>query len=77
VLVAGRKDNNASELSRVAVVSARDMKPTGHAVPHNTPPNRQGAVYMIAFTVADASEPPLRFGMTSPLLAERQQRQPR
>jgi hypothetical protein len=42
---------NASELSRVAVVSARDMKTTGHAVPHNTPPYRQAAVYMIAFTV--------------------------
>jgi hypothetical protein len=42
---------NASELSRVAVVSTRDMKTTGHAIPHNTPPNRQAAVYMIAFTV--------------------------
>jgi hypothetical protein len=34
---------NAMELSRVAAVSARDMETTGHAVPHNTPPNRQAA----------------------------------
>ena len=47
---------SASEFSRVVVVSARDMKTTGHVVPHSTPPDRQSAVYMIAFTVrlADA-----------------------
>jgi hypothetical protein len=41
----------ASELRRVAAVSARDMNATGHAAPHSTPPNRQAAVYMMAFTV--------------------------
>ncbi len=54
----------ASELSRVSVVSARDMKTTGADVPRSTPPNRQSAVYMIAFTVRLAAS---RFGksMTS------------
>lgn len=41
----------ASELSRVAVESARDMNTTGHAAPHRTPPKRHSAAYMIAFTV--------------------------
>src|SRR5262249_61028551 len=54
----------ASELSRVAVLSARDMNTTGQAAPHRTPPKRQSAVYMIAFTVRLADS---RFGnsMTS------------
>ena len=42
---------SASELRRVVVVSARDMNTTGWAVPQSTPPKRQSAVYMIAFTV--------------------------
>ena len=55
---------NASELSRVIAVSARDMKTTGLAAPHNTPPNRQWAVYMIAFT-ARFAESKLGKSMTS------------
>src|SRR5262249_17797071 len=42
---------SASELTRVCVLSARDMNTTGQRTPHSTPPKRQSAVYMIAFTV--------------------------
>src|SRR5262249_52435871 len=53
---------NASEFSLVAVVSARDMNTTGQAAPHRTPPKRQSAVYMMAFTVRLAAS---KFGNSS------------